>query len=63
MTDEQTKAVIAVIRALGFTGNAHYCAGCLNEFHYDRGQHKPDCPVLAEVTADDEWWQIAEFLA
>lgn len=58
MTDERTKAVIAVIRALGFVGNTHYCPYCMNEFHADRGQHAPDCSLLFEIKEDDEWWQI-----
>jgi hypothetical protein len=52
--------VIAVIRALGFIGNTHYCADCLHEFHFDRGQHDPNCAILAEIRADEEWWQEAE---
>lgn len=56
MNDIQTKAVVAVISTLGFVGNSHYCSHCGNEFHEDRGQHKPDCGLLAEMQADEEWW-------
>lgn len=47
---------IRVIRALGFVGNMHYCGDCMNEFHADRGQHKPGCSVLASILEDEEWW-------
>jgi hypothetical protein len=62
MTKDQTDAVIAVIRILGFIGNAHYCPHCLNHFHDDRGQHKSDCAGLAELQQDEEWWDIEERL-
>lgn len=63
MTDEQTKAVIAVIRTLGFVGNAHYCPYCMNHFHDDCGQHEPDCEGLQIMLADEEWWdELAERL-
>lgn len=48
---------ILVIRALGFVGNSHYCPHCMNHFHDDRGQHDPDCGVLAEIQEDDQWWE------
>lgn len=47
---------IKVIRMLGFIGNSHYCPGCLNEFHADRGQHDFDCPSLKDLMDDPEWW-------
>ncbi len=50
-------AMIALIRTLGFVGNSHYCGGCLNEFHADRGQHKAGCPTLADLIADEEWFE------
>ncbi|HSE46093.1 MAG TPA: hypothetical protein VLA89_12275 [Gemmatimonadales bacterium] len=54
---EQTRAIISVIRTLGFIGNAHYCPYCMNHFHDDRGQHELDCEGLANMKADDEWWE------
>lgn len=59
MSDDEkvrVRAVISVIRALGFVGNAHYCSSCMNHFHEDRGQHKPGCSILADLRADEEWW-------
>lgn len=56
MRDPRDEALIAVIRSLGFVGNSHYCSGCLNEFHADRGQHKSDCSVLHDINIDDDWW-------
>lgn len=44
-------AAVDVIRSLGFVGNSHYCADCMNTFHSDLGQHKPGCSVLAELRA------------
>lgn len=52
----QDEAIVAVIRTLGFVGNMHYCPGCMNHFHDTCGQHEPDCPVLAEMMANEEWW-------
>ena len=56
MTEEQTAAVVAVIRTLGFVGGAHYCPTCMNLFHEDRGQHQADCDALAAMKDDEEWW-------
>lgn len=56
MADDYEQGLISAIRALGFVGNSHYCPGCLNHFHVDRGQHEPDCSVLADMNRDDEWW-------
>jgi hypothetical protein len=61
VTAEHEKAVIAVIRTLGFIGNTHYCPHCMNEFHHDRGQHEPDCETLAFLQADAEWWSELEW--
>ena len=44
-----TVAAVDVIRSLGFIGNAHYCADCMNHFHDDLGQHEPGCSVLASL--------------
>lgn len=66
MNPKQQAAVIAVIRTLGFVGNTHYCPGCLNRFHEDRGQHQPGCPVLAEsheLGDTDLWDQVEAMLA
>jgi hypothetical protein len=49
------EAVIAVIRALGFVGNMHYCPGCMRRFHDDCGQHEPGCTILAGILADEGW--------
>ena len=46
---------VSVIRALGFVGNSHYCPSCLNTFHDDCGQHKPDCQSLAGMLEDEDW--------
>lgn len=55
-----TAGAVAVIRALGFVGNAHYCSDCMNHFHVDRGQHAPGCSVAADVLADDDWWWVVD---
>lgn len=59
-TASDFQAVVSVIRALGFVGNAHYCPACLNQFHEDRGQHTSDCPVPAELAQDEDWWLHVE---
>lgn len=52
---EREGSGVAVIRALGFIGNAHYCPDCMNHFHDDHGQHETGCSVLAQILADEEW--------
>jgi len=60
---EREGSGVAVIRALGFVGNSHYCADCLNTFHDDCGQHKPNCARLAAMLADEEWPDLTPFRA
>lgn len=64
MRTPEENAVIAVIRCLGFVGNAHYCPWCLNHFHEDRGQHQLDCEGLAIMREedDDEWWNWKDYV-
>ncbi len=51
-TKAANDAGVALIRSLGFVGNTHYCADCMNTFHDDLGQHKPDCGILAGLLAE-----------
>lgn len=48
-----SRGAVHTHNSIGFIGGTRYCPGCMNEFHADYGQHKPDCSVLADMRADD----------